>query len=52
MKVILLLIAFVSFAHAESPIESILTEEAIRSLRDPFRAPNVVLHEKENQRRN
>jgi len=30
-------------ARADSPMESILTEDAIRALRDPFRAPSFVV---------
>ncbi len=34
-------------AFGQSPMESILTEEAIRALRDPFHAPNVAILAKE-----
>lgn len=47
MKILLtsLFIATVSFA--QTPVESILTEDAIRALRDPFHMPNVAAAEKE-----
>ena len=50
MKILFILILLTCVARAESPIESILTEEAIRGLRDPFHAPNVVLQTKEAPR--
>ena len=50
MKTLFILIMLTVSAHAESPIESILADDAIRALRDPFRAPNVVLLAKEKTR--
>ncbi len=47
MKKLILLSAIAFSAHAQSPMESILTEDAIRALRDPFHAPNVALQAKE-----
>lgn len=47
MKTLFLLVAVVFSAQAQSPVESILTEEAIRALRDPFHAPNVAIRAKE-----
>lgn len=34
-------------AYAQSPVESILTEDAIKALRDPFHVPNVAIAAKE-----
>lgn len=42
-----MMISFSVSAYAQSPVESILTEEAIRALRDPFHAPNVAVQAKE-----
>lgn len=37
-------------AFAQTPVESILTEETIRALRDPFHAPNISLQAKEAEK--
>jgi Tfp pilus assembly protein PilP len=52
MKILIFMLPIIAItAHAsDSPIESILTEEAIHALRDPFHAPNVVLFAKETPR--
>jgi len=50
MKITILLFLISAPAFAQSPMESILTEDAIRALRDPFHAPNIVLQAKEAPR--
>ena len=50
MKLIFILLLSALSARAQSPLEAILTEDAIRTLRDPFRAPNILLLQKEAPR--
>jgi Tfp pilus assembly protein PilP len=34
--------------HSESPVESLLSEDLIRSLRDPFQLPSIMMTRKES----
>ena len=43
MKIIILCLFMSTSVFAQTPVESILTEDAIRALRDPFRAPSFVV---------
>ena len=47
MKIVILFLMSISLAYADSPMESILTEDAIHALRDPFHAPSIAILAKE-----
>ena len=47
MKIILFILLSAVSSYAQSPMESILTEDAIHALRDPFHVPNVAALTKE-----
>ena len=48
MSLIMFMIMMLTPSFAQSPIDSILTDDAIHALRDPFQVPNVVIQLKEN----
>ncbi len=47
LNTLIILLSSSIIAHAQSPVESILTEDAIKALRDPFHIPNVAAQVKE-----
>lgn len=47
MKLVILFLTGINFVYADTPMESILTEDAIHALRDPFHVPSFAIQAKE-----